>query len=453
MLKDSSGDKDKSSIFQSKIREEDLDKSQKIEKLKKVVNELAKKAASEKQLHEQMHKKIYSNLDDKVNNLLSQVESLTQNDNSESDDGRWRKIYAFFKNFFSEFGIYLKKRDFKLHFLKKGKDKNWLFSIIQAFYNGVHKLLSKAFKRDLSWYEVLEKEIKALNEKIENGELSQDDLLKALERLKTLYNLKFLSPFLAGFVVFLMVGFFPRIFGFELGFAEITKEEGKKIEPKALEIKQERENVRVESKASEKEVQPKNLEKPLVNPEKIRNEERMHDSISSIIPIKQDLGLSSPLIKPDPFVLTKPIDQEHKVQQKPRETTPPPQPKAPGQLKARRPAARQEEVGFQRVYKSDTEEKHNRVGKVETLPSDKKKIEVPIATPNNKQKVDKIEVLVTNLKDMRKMDNVYGEFLQELKAGPNVNKQNVAKNESISERVPSELAEVKVENLNRGRSV
>jgi len=99
------------------------------------------------------------------------------------------------------------------------------FLIITALCNGLRKLFNEVFKQNLGWEERLEKEIKELNEKIESGELSQDEMTRALERLETLYGLK-LSLQLG--LAFLAIGIISRFLEFVLGSIEVTQEEDKK---------------------------------------------------------------------------------------------------------------------------------------------------------------------------------------------------------------------------------
>ncbi|WP_259348794.1 hypothetical protein, partial [Wolbachia pipientis] len=141
-------------------------------------------------------------------------------------------FWSFFEPLFNLFEVNVD--DPKIYqMLKEKKEKNWLLSIIKFMRDKLKELIKKIFARDLSFNQRLDKEIKELQEKLGNGELSEEEFARALERLTALQDLKLrLQMAVVGWIVTM----FAEMFGVELAAAveASTEKEDKKAEKTSL---------------------------------------------------------------------------------------------------------------------------------------------------------------------------------------------------------------------------
>ncbi|WP_353273436.1 hypothetical protein [Wolbachia endosymbiont (group A) of Agelastica alni] len=122
--------------------------------------------------------------------------------------------------------------------LKEKKEKNLIAAIIKFLCDKLKELIRKIFARDLSFDQRLDKEIKELQEKLNSGELSEEEFARALERLTALQDLKLrLQMAVVGWIVTM----FAEMFGVELAAAveASTEKEDKKAEKTSLEANKE----------------------------------------------------------------------------------------------------------------------------------------------------------------------------------------------------------------------
>ncbi|MGL9725854.1 MAG: hypothetical protein ACR5KV_04160 [Wolbachia sp.] len=233
MMKYCTGDNEgSSSIFQGKILDKDFSAEQKYNKLKRLMDELARKAEFKRmELEHQASNCTYE--------ISSQIElQISENDDYFADDSQG--VFAnFFESLFNLFEIEVDSEVYKM--LKEKKEKSLLLSIMKFLYDKFKKLIRKVFKKDLSWDKRLDKEIKELQKKLFSGGLFIEEEMAILQRLEALQNLKLkLQTFLVDWVITM----FAEIFAIDLiavveqGTATKKKEDKKaeKTESKEKEV-------------------------------------------------------------------------------------------------------------------------------------------------------------------------------------------------------------------------
>lgn len=423
-----SDDVSNNSIFQARIREEDLAAEEKINEIIKAADKLVRDAILQKQSYGQINQQIQSEL----NGLLDRVESCVEESDAESDEGALQKIYECLKNFFSTLGISVNEPGLENYLLKlkKEKDKNWLFSIIKEFCDKLRKLLSKVFKEDLSWDEALEQKIKELEEKLKAGGMSEEETREVLGELGRLQELKF--KFQMAFVSLVLTSFFTFL-EIDLRAAqaqETSTEENKKIGSKEPEVKQAKENAEGGVKLSEenkKELQPIT---PFDNPTRDTRIPKFKENEGKkpIIPFKPDLDPLRSLLgnlKPEKFIEPRQEMQEKPKQAAPAATPPPAAPQPPA------PVKQQPEVKF---------------------------VQYSAAVLGCAYYQENTKAQITKSSDEEKVNNLCDDLLTQFtytKEGkPDMSKQDVAKPDLTSGKVRSELGEINnVENVNCGRGI
>uniref|UniRef100_A0A3B0IXC7 Uncharacterized protein n=1 Tax=Wolbachia endosymbiont of Aleurodicus floccissimus TaxID=2152762 RepID=A0A3B0IXC7_9RICK len=221
-------EEDGSSIFISRIREQDLSAEQKLNELKGFIEKLAREA-------ELKRVELERQATNCIDETLSQVE-LKIKDDEDYFAGDSQGVFAnFFESLFNLFEVNVDPRVYKM--LKEKKEKNLLLSIIKFLHNKLKELVKKIFKKDLdlSWDKRLDKEIKELREKLLSGELSPEEEIAILECLQALQNLKLkLQTFLVGSVI----AMFAEIFAVDLAAIVeqgVTEEKGDKKAEKTKE--------------------------------------------------------------------------------------------------------------------------------------------------------------------------------------------------------------------------
>lgn len=232
-------EEDGSSIFISRIREQDLSTEQKLNELKGFMKELARKAELKRI---ELERQAASCIDE----TLSQVELQIQDNEDYFTDNNQGVFANFFESLFNLFEVNVDPKVYKM--LKEKKEKNLLLSIIKFLRDKLKELVKKIFKKDLSWDKRLDKEIKELQEKLLSGGLSPEEEIAILKRLQALQNLKLkLQTFLVGSVI----AMFAEIFAVDLAAVveqDVTEEKrDKKAEKTELkEVRQE-----IETKVNE----------------------------------------------------------------------------------------------------------------------------------------------------------------------------------------------------------
>ncbi|WP_265027487.1 SHOCT domain-containing protein [Wolbachia endosymbiont (group A) of Bombylius major] len=236
-----------SSIFQGKIREQDFSAEQKLNELKAAIEELTRQDFLRR-----------TECERQASNCVDEISSQAELHIGEDDDESYfncEKPLGDFWNFleplFNFFEVDVD--DPKIYqMLKEKKEKNWLLSIIKFLRDKLKELIKKIFARDLSFDQRLDKEIKELKEKLNSGELSEEEFARALERLEALQNLK-LKLQLA--VVGWIVTMFAEMFGVELAAAveASTEKEDKKAEKTSLKEENKEVHKEVEIKVDERE--------------------------------------------------------------------------------------------------------------------------------------------------------------------------------------------------------
>ncbi|NUY39429.1 hypothetical protein GO684_01790 [Wolbachia endosymbiont of Litomosoides brasiliensis] len=218
-----------SSIFQGKIRLEDLNKTQEVNKLKGVTKDLFKKIELQKQEYKELGEKAGS----EIQGMLTPI-MLGDDDPTDSDivKDTLAELGKFFQSLFSEFEIEVDPKTYEM--IKEKREKNLLLSIIKFLHDKLKELVKKVFSRDLSFGEKIDKGIKELEEKLLSGGLSKGGEVAILERLEVLRELKLkLQMAVAGWIVAMVA----EIFTAELVAAAegtwTTKEENKKVEKKS----------------------------------------------------------------------------------------------------------------------------------------------------------------------------------------------------------------------------
>ncbi|WP_353285072.1 hypothetical protein [Wolbachia endosymbiont (group A) of Beris morrisii] len=243
----SDNNKNGSSIFQGKIREQDFSAEQKLNELKAAVEELARQDLLRRLECERQASSC-------IDEISSQAELHIEEDDEDYFNGERERVLGDFWSFFEPlFNLFEVDVDPKIYqMLKEKKEKNWLLSIMKFLRDKLKELIKKIFARDLSFDQRLDKEIKELQEKLGSGELSEEEFARALERLTALQDLK-LKLQLA--VVGWIVTMFAEIFGVELAAAaEASKEkEDKKAEKTSLKEENKEVCENVEMKVDERE--------------------------------------------------------------------------------------------------------------------------------------------------------------------------------------------------------
>ncbi|MFP3023517.1 MAG: hypothetical protein ACEY3K_11710 [Wolbachia sp.] len=219
-------EEDGSSIFISRIREQDLSAEQKLNELKGFMEELARKAEIKRI---ELERQAASCIDE----TLSQVELKIKDDEDYFCGDSQGAFANFFESLFNLFEVNVDPKVYKM--LKEKKEKNLLLSIIKFLRDKLKELVKKIFKKDLSWDKRLDKEIKELQEKLLSGGLSPEEEIAILERLQALQNLKLkLQTFLVGSVI----AMFAEIFAVDLAAVveqDVTEEKrDKKAESKEV---------------------------------------------------------------------------------------------------------------------------------------------------------------------------------------------------------------------------
>ncbi|APR98384.1 hypothetical protein [Wolbachia endosymbiont of Folsomia candida] len=325
---DNDGDASNSSIFQARIREEDLTSAQKIDEIVRAADKLVRNAMLQKQSYEQINQQceqINQQINTRFEGLLHRIESYVEANDSSDAEGVLQIIYEMIKNFFDALGISVKGQNLMKFLKKKAKDKSWLASIIKELCDKLRKLLGQIFKEDLGWDEALEKEIKKLEDKLDAGGLSEEAMLEISERLEALRTMKL--KFQMAFMSFMLTSFFAFLES-DLVAAiaqETSTEENKNTESKESEVKQAKENAEGGVKVTEgnkKDVQPKELERPLTNPREIKDAKEK----PTIPSLKPDLDLFD-ILKSLKLDLGKFIEPNQKeVKEKPKQADPAPTP-------------------------------------------------------------------------------------------------------------------------------
>ncbi|KAF5269443.1 hypothetical protein FQR65_LT12768 [Abscondita terminalis] len=246
--------KNGSSIFQGKIREQDFSAEQKLNELKAAIEELdrqdlLRKAECERQ----------------ASSCIDEISSQAELHIKDDDEGYFGcekplgDFWNFFESLFNLFEVDLDPQDYQM--LKEKKEKNLIAAIMKFLRDKLKELVKKIFALDVSFDQRLDKEIKELQEKLGSGELSEEEFARALERLTALQDLKLkLQLAVVGWVVTM----FAEIFGVELAaVAEASKEkEDKKAEKTSLKEeknKEVRENVEIKMDEREKLAVPVSL--------------------------------------------------------------------------------------------------------------------------------------------------------------------------------------------------
>lgn len=230
---------DDSSIFISRIREQDLSAEQKLNELKGFMEELARKAELKRI---ELERQAASCIDE----TLSQVELQIQDNEDYFTENNQGVFANSFESLFNLFEVNVDPKVYKM--LKEKKEKNLLLSIIKFLRDKLKELVKKIFKKDLSWDKRLDKEIKELQEKLLSGGLSPEEKIAILERLQALQNLKLkLQTFLVGSVI----AMFAEIFAVDLAAVveqDVTEEKRNKKAEKteSKEVRQE-----IETKVNE----------------------------------------------------------------------------------------------------------------------------------------------------------------------------------------------------------
>lgn len=283
-------EEDGSSIFISRIREQDLSAEQKLNELKGFMEELARKAELKRI---ELERQAASCIDE----TLSQVE-LQIKDDEDYFAGDNQGVFAnFFESLFNLFEVNVDPKVYKM--LKEKKEKNLLLSIIKFLRDKLKELVKKIFKKDLSWDKRLDKEIKELQEKLLSGGLSPEEEIAILERLQALQNLKLkLQTFLVGSVI----AMFAEIFAVDLAAV---------VEQDVTEEKRDKKAEKTESKEVRQEIETKVNE---VAPVHLFN-------FSSQVPMPITLNKQERAILPKPIeklvdTLPKPVisDKDSEVQ-------------------------------------------------------------------------------------------------------------------------------------------
>ena len=256
----SDNNKNGSSIFQGKIREQDFSAEQKLNELKAAIEELDRQDLLRRLECERQASSC-------IDEISSQAELHIEEGDEGYFNGERERVLGDFRNFFeSLFNLFeVNVDDPKIYqMLKEKKEKNLIAAIMKFLRDKLKELIKKIFARDLSFDQKLDKEIKELEEKLFGGGLSKEEEVAILERLEALRGLKLkLQMFLVGWVVTM----FAEMFGVKLAAIieasteETTKAEDKKAEKTSLkeENKEVCENVEIKVDEREKPKVPVSL--------------------------------------------------------------------------------------------------------------------------------------------------------------------------------------------------
>ncbi|WP_265031452.1 gas vesicle protein GvpG [Wolbachia endosymbiont (group A) of Tiphia femorata] len=239
-----------SSIFQGKIREQDFSAEQKLNELKAAIEKLDRQDLLRRLECERQASSC-------IDEISSQAELHTEGDDEDyfNGDGERERALGDFWNFFeSLFNLFeVDVDDPKIYqMLKEKKEKNLIAAIMKFLRDKLKELIKKIFARDLSFDQRLDKEIKELQEKLNSGELSEEEFARALERLTALQDLKLrLQMAVVGWIVTM----FAEMFGVELAAAveASTEKEDKKAEKTSLKEENKEVCENVEMKVDERE--------------------------------------------------------------------------------------------------------------------------------------------------------------------------------------------------------
>ncbi|WP_264329170.1 hypothetical protein [Wolbachia endosymbiont (group A) of Andrena hattorfiana] len=225
----SDNNKNGSSIFQGKIREQDFSAEQELNELKAAIEKLDRQDLLRRLECERQASSC-------VDEISSQAELHIEDDGEGyfNSERVLRDFWSFFEPLFNLFEVDVD--DPKIYqMLKEKKEKNLIAAIIKFLRDKLKELIKKIFKSnlDLSWDKRLDKEIKELQEKLGSGELSEEELARVLERLQALTDLKLkLQMAVTGWIITM----FTEMFGVELAaIVEASKEETAKAEDKKAE--------------------------------------------------------------------------------------------------------------------------------------------------------------------------------------------------------------------------
>ncbi|MGL9758191.1 MAG: hypothetical protein ACR5LA_05005 [Wolbachia sp.] len=176
-----------SSIFQGKIREQDFSAEQKLNELKATIDKLAREDFLRRA---ECERQAFSCIDE----ISSQAELHAEGDDEDYFNGERERVlgdfWDFFEPLFNLFEVNVDQEEV-YQMIKEKKEKNLIAAIIKFLRDKLKKLIKKIFTSnlDLSWDKRLDKEIKELQEKLNSGELSEEELARVLERLQVLRDL------------------------------------------------------------------------------------------------------------------------------------------------------------------------------------------------------------------------------------------------------------------------
>ncbi|MDD9336088.1 MAG: hypothetical protein PV345_01790 [Wolbachia sp.] len=251
---DNNSNQSDSSLRQERVTEEIETQINKIRGVEKVFDELNKKALFKQQIYERVNDEAHNKFAD----LLSEIKLHAKDNETSISEEILETFYSWIESLLSLLKIDLDPKLFRLW--KKKQDKSWLFSLINS-------LFEKLFKRSPDWLNRLNKEIEELNEKLESSSLSIDEMLKVLERLEALQDLKLQLRLGLGCLI---IGCVSQLLGFNLGIirsqeiAREIREEASKDLPKDPETKSEKVEIKKDEN-NNKELQlgkgDKNIEK------------------------------------------------------------------------------------------------------------------------------------------------------------------------------------------------
>ena len=206
-MKNFSSDGD-SSIFQARVKSEDLAAHQKINEAKQFIEELERQSKAKEAIYERVKRDAEKKFDSLLDDIILDLELKSE----QSDDNLaevMKELYELFGPFFNLSDMDL---DPNLYYeLREKKNRALILEMIRAMIDKFKKLLRKLFTQDLTWDKRLDKEIAQLEEELNSGELSEEDTIRNLERLEILKKMKLrLQLFAIGLVftaIFSVLGF------------------------------------------------------------------------------------------------------------------------------------------------------------------------------------------------------------------------------------------------------